>query len=189
MFVVVYYKTQKFEATSIHFSVLIRTKLNYSNFSQLRQVTFKLTDWWYELTRNLFYLIKILTNPYLHHVIKKRRTLKGSFMSLMLVIQVQKKSWSERWIQFSWFIKDKYQLYNGIVLLLLCIVLLCLRYLWFFFFFLNKYWIVWSIASGGVMGLVWYWKNLALYSITRARLSSLRKTYFFALISCYHRMQ
>ena len=39
------------------------------------------------------------------------------------------------------------------------------------------------------MGLVWYWKNSALYSITRTGLSSLPITYFFASISCYHRMQ
>ena len=41
-------------------------------------------------------------------------------------------------IQFSWFVKDKYQLYHGIVLLLLYIVLLCLRYLWVFFFFSKQ---------------------------------------------------
>ena len=38
------------------------------------------------------------------------------------------------------------------------------------------------------MGLVWYWKNSALYSIARAGLSSLPKTYFFAPTSCYHRI-
>ena len=38
-------------------------------------------------------------------------------------------------IQFSRFIKDKYQLYHGDVLLLLYIVLLCLRYLCLFFLF------------------------------------------------------
>ena len=35
----------KFEATGMHFFMLIRTKLNYSHFSQLKQVNFKLTDW------------------------------------------------------------------------------------------------------------------------------------------------
>ena len=58
----------------------------------------------------------------------------------------------------------------------------------FFSFFLDRYWIVWSIASAGVMGLVWYWKNSVLYSIARAGLTSLPKTYFFAPISCYHKM-
>ena len=38
-------------------------------------------------------------------------------------------------IQFSSFIKDKYHLYHGVVLLLLYIVLLCLRYLRPFFLF------------------------------------------------------
>ena len=44
VFIVVYYKTRKFQATGMHFFVLIRTKLNYSNFSQLKQVNFKLVD-------------------------------------------------------------------------------------------------------------------------------------------------
>ena len=35
---------------------------------------------------------QILTNPYWHHVMKKRPTLECSFMPLMLVMQVQKKS-------------------------------------------------------------------------------------------------
>ena len=39
------------------------------------------------------------------------------------------------------------------------------------------------------MGLVWYWKNSALYSIARAGLLSSPKTYFFAPISCYHRIR
>ena len=51
VFVVVYYKTRQFQATGMHFILLIRiellnyTKLNYSNFWQLKQVNFKLMDW------------------------------------------------------------------------------------------------------------------------------------------------
>ena len=46
VFIVVYYKTQKLQVTGMHLIALIRTKLNYSNFSQLKQVNFKVTDWW-----------------------------------------------------------------------------------------------------------------------------------------------
>ena len=46
VFIVVYYKTQKLQATGMHLIALIRTKLNYSNFSQLKQVNFRVTDWW-----------------------------------------------------------------------------------------------------------------------------------------------
>ena len=39
------------------------------------------------------------------------------------------------------------------------------------------------------MGLVWYWKNSALYAISQAGLLSSPKTYFFTPFSCYHRIR
>ena len=45
VFVAVYCKTRQFQATGMHFFVLITTKLNYLNFSQLKLVNFKLTNW------------------------------------------------------------------------------------------------------------------------------------------------
>ena len=39
------------------------------------------------------------------------------------------------------------------------------------------------------MGLVWYWKNSALYSIAQAALLYSPKKHFFAPISCYNRIQ
>ena len=44
--ILVYYQTKKLQSTGMHFFVLIKTKLNYSNFLQLIQVNFKRADWW-----------------------------------------------------------------------------------------------------------------------------------------------
>ena len=44
VFVAVYCKTRQFQTTGMHFFMLITTKLNYLNFSQLKLVNFKLTN-------------------------------------------------------------------------------------------------------------------------------------------------
>ena len=82
-----------------------------------------------------------MTNPYWHHVIKKRlhafdATNAGTEKIMIRTVDTDVVVISK--IQFSWFIKDKYQFYHGIVLLLFYIVLLCLRYLWLFLFFSKQ---------------------------------------------------
>ena len=82
-----------------------------------------------------------MTNPYWHHVIKKRlhafdATNAGTEKIMIRTVDTDVVVISK--IQFSWFIKDKYQFYHGIVLLLLYIILSCLRYFWVFSFFYKQ---------------------------------------------------
>ena len=66
---------------------------------------------------------QILTNPYWHHVMQKRRTLECFFMPLMLVMEVRKKSQSERCI-LMWLLLVRFNFHDLSKININCIMIL-----------------------------------------------------------------